>query len=286
MVLTCTLGFSFADMSQQCGPVCGTCGTTMEESENDDCFENLVDIWQPGDLNKVFEKITSEPFTTQFNVNVLSSPEHDDGPWVIVIDDFISKEEAQRLIAHGTDTGFTRSVTTNAVMEDGTLGKGETHARTSSTAWCQHECATDDMVMGVMERIVNVTGIPEINYEDLQLLQYNVGQKYDVHHDMIPAHVHFPMGPRLLTGYIYLNEVREGGGTHFDKLDLTVMPKTGRLLLWPSVLDSDLHMADPRTSHAALPVERGTKYGANAWMHLRDFKTPYFNGCHEKQRIQ
>jgi hypothetical protein len=31
--------------------------------------------------------------------------------------------------------------------------------------------------------------------------------------------------------------------------------------------------------HAALPVEAGIKYGANAWFHLRNFKEPYATGC-------
>ena len=57
------------------------------------------------------------------------------------------------------------------------------------------------------------------------------------------------------------------------------MPKRGRALIWPSVLDEDPSAKDPRTDHQALPVEAGVKYGANAWLHLRDFKTPHKNNC-------
>lgn len=88
-------------------------------------------------------------------------------------------------------------------------------------------------------------------------------------------------GVRILTVYLYLNDVEEGGGTEFDKLDITVMPKKGMAVLWPSVLNHDTMVKDDRTSHAALPVIKGVKYGANAWFHLRDFKTPYANGCTE-----
>jgi hypothetical protein len=28
-----------------------------------------------------------------------------------------------------------------------------------------------------------------------------------------------------------------------------------------------------------LPVIKGVKYGANAWIHMRDFKTPNKKGC-------
>jgi prolyl 4-hydroxylase len=80
--------------------------------------------------------------------------------------------------------------------------------------------------------------------------------------------------------YLYLNDVEAGGGTNFDQLDVTVLPKRGRALLWPSVLDADPNEKDDRTTHQALPVEAGVKYGANAWFHMRDFKTPNGEGCH------
>ena len=71
-------------------------------------------------------------------------------------------------------------------------------------------------------------------------------------------------GVRILTLYLYLNDVENGGGTNFDELDITVMPKRGRALLWPSVLDSNPNQKDDRTTHQALPVGKDSlKYGAN-----------------------
>ena len=131
----------------------------------------------------------------------------------------------------------------------------------------------------MVQRLVNLTGIPDENSEYLQLLQYTPGQKYAPHHDYIPSQIRRQPGVRILTVYLYLNEVEAGGGTNFDKLDLTVMPKTGRALIWPSVKNDNPHEKDPRTNHQALPVEAGIKYGANAWFHQRDFKTHYHNDC-------
>lgn len=68
-----------------------------------------------------------------------------------------------------------------------------------------------------------------------------------------------------MTVFLYLNDVEEGGGTHFDRLNITVTPKKGRALIWPSVLNRDPNVADWRTQHQALPVKAGVKYGANAW---------------------
>jgi prolyl 4-hydroxylase len=79
---------------------------------------------------------------------------------------------------------------------------------------------------------------------------------------------------------LYLNDVEAGGATDFPHLGITVAPKRGRVLIWPSVLNEDPDTKDPRTDHQALPVEKGIKFGANAWLHQRDFKTPYSKTCH------
>lgn len=53
----------------------------------------------------------------------------------------------------------------------------------------------------------------------------------------------------MLTLFLYLNDVEEGGGTHFPLLDITVQPKKGSALLWPSVVDADVEQKDFRTDH-------------------------------------
>jgi len=46
------------------------------------------------------------------------------------------------------------------------------------------------------------------------------------------------------------------------------MPKKGRAVLWPSVYNAKPMDVDGRTEHQALPVNAGTKFGANAWIHM------------------
>jgi 2OG-Fe(II) oxygenase superfamily len=86
-------------------------------------------------------------------------------------------------------------------------------------------------------------------------------------------------GPRILTFFLYLSDVEEGGGTDFPQLDLTIQPKRGRALLWPSVLDSDPMAKDGRMMHQALPVLKGVKFAANGWIHMYDYQTPQKSGC-------
>jgi prolyl 4-hydroxylase len=86
-------------------------------------------------------------------------------------------------------------------------------------------------------------------------------------------------GPRILTFFLYLSDVEAGGGTNFPNLDISIMPKKGRALLWPSVLDSNPMIKDGRLLHQALPVEEGIKYAANGWIHMYDYQTPQKEGC-------
>ena len=99
------------------------------------------------------------------------------------------------------------------------------------------------------------------------------------HHDWIEYQADRAEGVRILTVFFYLNTVEAGGGTRFPKLDLTVQPVKGRVLIWPSALNENLDAKDVLTNHEALPVEQGIKYGANAWIHQRDYKTPHATNC-------
>ena len=156
-----------------------------------------------------------------------------------------------------------------------------------------------------MDRIAEVTQIPTSNSESFQILRYEVGQRYATHHDssmydlwykknwqipsnpilficllyFIRSQTKLASGPRILTFFLYLSDVEEGGETSFPSLGISVKPKKGRALLWPSTLSSDPNSIDGRTMHEAKPVIRGTKYAANAWIHLYNFEHSNLWGC-------
>jgi prolyl 4-hydroxylase len=183
------------------------------------------------------------------------------------------------LIELGHLEGYEQSADVGKMNLDGSFEDDFNEGRTSENAWCQYECYNDPLAKRIIARISNITNTPERNSEYLQLLKYEVGQHYQQHHDYIVNDVNRQQGPRILTVFLYLNDVEAGGGTNFPLLDLTVQPKKGSALVWPSVVDEDPSQQDDRTEHQALRVEKGIKYGANAWIHLRDFKTPNSNGC-------
>jgi prolyl 4-hydroxylase len=232
---------------------------------------------EPGDMSKMFERIAYSPEFEQFQPVVVSKPP--EGPWMLLFENIISDEEAERLIELGGNRGYERSADVGKENEDGTFTQNVNAGRTSTNAWCMQECMDDPIAQSVVQLIEDITGIPSDNAENLQLLRYEKSQFYQTHSDYIPYQIDRPCGVRILTFYMYLNDVEEGGGTEFPYLNLTVTPKRGRAALWPSVLDSDPNKKDYRTNHQALPVVKGVKYGANAWIHQRDYKNPSKKGC-------
>ena len=135
--------------------------------------------------------------------------------------------------------------------------------------------------MEIERRTANVSMVPVNNHEYMQVLRYKHGQYYQIHHDYIPGHNGMPIGPRLLTLYIYLSNVTAGGRTAFPHLNtpLAVEPLAGAAIIWPSVVDEDVWKKDGRTMHEAQPVEEGTKFGINAWLHLYNFREPHTRAC-------
>ena len=232
--------------------------------------------WERGSLDALFTDIVTNPVWAAFKPTAASQPP--DGPWVVTFDNVVKDEEIEALLA-SVAADFERSTDTGASNEFGEAQKLVSTGRTSENAWCINNCYAHPLVMRLTERIENITRVPQGNYENFQVLRYKPGQFYRTHHDMSEGDNQLACGPRILTFFLYLSDVEEGGGTNFPRLDLTVQPKRGSAVLWPSVLDADPKRQDPRTHHQALPVEKGTKFAANAWIHLYDYKMPNLWGC-------
>jgi hypothetical protein len=88
-------------------------------------------------------------------------------------------------------------------------------------------------------------------FETPQMLKYDAGTGYYVNHiDSVPNN------PRIFSMLIYLNDVDFGGETYFDKIDLTVKPNIGNLVIFPS---------DYVYSHEALAPISGEKFVIATW---------------------
>jgi len=238
--------------------------------------------WEAGSLDALMRTWVTDPAYAQYTPTVWSSPggEHGgiNGPWVMTFDTFLTDEEADALIEGGRREGFQRSTDQGKLNDVGEREKVVSKTRTSANAWCMKKCTSMPLVQGVTKKIEDITGIPEGNYESFQILEYEEGEFYKRHHDSNMKD-QTPPGPRIMTFFLYLSDVEEGGETRFSSLGLTVSPSKGRALVWPSVTDADPETWDVRTFHEAMPVIKGVKYAANHWIHLYDYKGPNHWGC-------
>ena len=178
-------------MKKSCAPACHSCHFLSIEGRCPIDDDTALHIWKPGDLDAMFEKLTSEPYAAQYETQVLASPEGDkDGdnsntmnrPWVITLENIITEEEALKLIELGAVEGYKRSSDVGRLRADGSHESSINSGRTSTNSWCLNQCYQDPTVQTVVQRLSNITGIPEINSEYLQLLRYEPEQYYQVHH--------------------------------------------------------------------------------------------------------
>ena len=265
-------------MKLHCAPACQSCDHVLQLEERCILRPDAKNAIENGGMDLLFETIIEGAKESGYDPKVWSRPTKmpndddgiPDGPWVVTLENFISDKEVDTLKGWGDRLGYERSQAGDQIID----------VRTSSQAWCTDQCHKNPVVTELRNKIHSLTQIPEQNSEFLQLLKYDEGQFYKTHNDFIDKHVDQLHGPRLLTFFIYFNSVEEGGGTRFPKLNnLTIEPKQGRVLVWPSILDEDVNAVDHRTNHEAIAVVKGEKFAANAWIHQRDFQTGFEMGC-------
>lgn len=206
-----------AYMHINCAPVCCTCEQLHVETR---CplDPDAVDALYPGDLDKMFERIIMEPGLQRYEPIVVSRPSYapGDGPnnatynigiWMIQFENALSHEEADRMIELGGIKGYERSKDVGQMQPDGTYQAHVNTGRTSTNAvsllwsffdtctsgssiltlffqWCVDACYNDPVAQALMGRIEDITGIPEANSENLQLLRYEESQFYQTHNDV------------------------------------------------------------------------------------------------------
>ena len=288
-------------MQLQCSPSCQTCHM-LNLRLRCPLDAEANDVWKSSeDLDRTFQRIleteTNGPIiiSRSETYSSVSNRQHGRnevresivGPWIVGLDKFLSKTECQNLIKIANNLSFKKS-TAISYNADGTHEQDiMSEWRTSKTTWCDNECITKHSeVHSIMKKIVDLTGIPTENAEAIQFLKYEPGEFYVKHHDYIDYQEYLPCGPRILTFLLYLNGgdngkddddreeyLEDGGDTFFPLQDIHIKPKKGSALVWANVLGSDPSKIDERVYHEALPVQRGIKYAANVWFHLREYQS-------------
>ncbi|KAH1244213.1 putative prolyl 4-hydroxylase 3 [Glycine max] len=212
-------------------------------------------------------------------------------PRAFIYHNFLSKEECEYLIELAKPQMVKSSVVDSKTGKSTESRFDFWHVflvRTSSGMFLKR--GKDKIVQNIEKRIADFTFIPEENGEGLQILHYEVGQKYEPHYDYFLDEFNTKNGgQRIATVLMYLSDVEEGGETVFPAANanfssvpwwndlsqcarkgLSVKPKMGdALLFWSMRPDATL---DPSSLHGGCPVIKGNKWSSTKWMHLREYK--------------
>ncbi|CAL1394663.1 unnamed protein product [Linum trigynum] len=204
-------------------------------------------------------------------------------PRAFVYHNFLSKEECEYLIS------LAKPHMVKSTVVDSETGKSkDSRVRTSSGTFLAR--GRDKVVREIEKRIADFTFIPVEHGEGLQILHYEVGQKYEPHFDYFMDDYNTKNGgQRIATILMYLSDVEEGGETVFPsakgnysavpwwnelsecgKKGLSVKPKMGdALLFWSMKPDASL---DPSSLHGGCAVIKGNKWSSTKWMRVNEYK--------------
>ncbi|CAA6656024.1 unnamed protein product [Spirodela intermedia] len=194
-------------------------------------------------------------------------------PRAFVYHNFLSAEECEYLI----EMAKPRMIKSTVV--DSKTGKSmDSRVRTSSGMFFSR--GQDKVIRAIEKRIADFTFIPVEHGEGLQVLHYEVGQKYEPHFDYFQDEFNTKNGgQRMATLLMYLSDVEEGGETIFPtvKVNSSTLPhykelsecEGDALLFWSMRPDASL---DPASLHGACPVIKGNKWSCTKWMHIHEYK--------------
>lgn len=134
----------------------------------------------------------------------------------------------------------------------------------------------DSFVRGIGRRIDDLLGVDPVTGEAIQGQRYLPGQQFKPHNDWFyTSEKYWELerkrgGQRSWTAMAFLNEVEEGGATHFTHIGIQIVPKPGVLLVWNNALPDG--RPNEGTMHAGTPVVAGSKYVITKWYRTRAWK--------------
>lgn len=187
-------------------------------------------------------------------------------PRVYTISNFLSPMECKAVIARAKSKNMDRAKVSGP--EKGVVSK----ARTNDVCWIDHNF--DVAFSRIGRRVAGLVGMPLSHAESFQVIRYSPGAEYRGHFDAFDPTTETGErnwgkgGQRLITALGYLNHVEEGGETRFNKLDMSVAPEPGKLLVFHNCEPGTIRK-HPLSLHAGCPVVKGEKWAFNLWFRAR-----------------
>lgn len=190
-----------------------------------------------------------------------------ESPRVQLIEQVFSQMELDYLIHHATP------MLEQAQVVHDNASTSYHHYRTGQTA-ALGRSNLDIVLFWLHERVTRLTGLTQSQAEPAAVIQYLPGQEYKLHLDILPVGSEFVSpsqgGQRQSTALLYLNDDMQGGATAFPKLNLTVQPVKGSVLLFDNCDAAGEYYPD--SLHSGCAVEQGEKWVLSCW--YRQFALP------------
>lgn len=182
-----------------------------------------------------------------------------DEPLVIVLGSVLTDDECEALIQ-----------TSKNQLKRSKIGvsRDVSEIRTSSGTFLDY--LEDPVVARIEKRISEFTGIPIEYGEGLHILNYKVGQEYKAHFDYFQKTSKAANNNRIATVILYLNDVEEGGETHFPNLNLSIFPKKGMAVYFEYFYTDQT--LNELTLHGGAPVVEGEKWIATQWLRRKQYE--------------
>ena len=185
-------------------------------------------------------------------------------PRAFIIRNFLTEAETDAIIAYA---GPRMAGSFVGNKDAGGARKSET--RTSRNTWLGRDSfPITETLYRRAEHVLNISRLDSHNTEDIQVVHYIHGQRYDSHHDWGVSG--YPES-RFITLLLYLTDMASidaGGETAFPKgadgKGIKVHPGKGNAVLFYDLLPDG--NGDDLSLHAALPVMKGEKWLANFWV--------------------
>jgi prolyl 4-hydroxylase len=130
----------------------------------------------------------------------------------------------------------------------------------------------DKTLVNISKKIKNFNDWHDGGDENFQITKYDLNEFYGPHYDAfdimnlkrLDKNIQ-KKGQRIITNILYLNDVIEGGFTYFNKLNVSIKPKTGRLLTFTNCIKNTNYL-NPFSIHESTKVVKGEKWILSFWL--------------------
>ena len=172
------------------------------------------------------------------------------------LENFLTVDECEKLIQR-----------IRANLRASTLSSYESDQSYRTSRTCDLARSSDPLLSNIHHRICQLMGIDSAYSEEIQGQYYEIGQEFKAHTDYFETHEMashaVEKGQRTYTFMIYLNDVEQGGETHFLNVGASFSPRAGTAVIWSSLKPDGSPNAD--SIHQALPVIAGYKAVVTNW---------------------